>query len=142
MARAIPILIVAAGIGLIGYSATKNDNAADRARSDPIANAEAKKRWSEIDRQEQVRKISIKKCTWHKGGFNNVMIATFALQNNNSFGVKDIVVRCEHYAPSGTLIYTNTRTIYQAIKPMSSITVRDFNMGADSHPSCAIIVRG
>jgi hypothetical protein len=57
------------------------------------------------------------------------MIGTFALRNTNPFAVKDIVITCQHFAPSGTLIDSNTRTVYQAIKPKASITVADFNMG-------------
>jgi hypothetical protein len=79
MARTIPVLIVAAIVGLIGYGATRSDNPANQVRYDPIKNAEAKKNWAETDHREQVGNIAIKKWTWHKGGFDNVMIATFTL---------------------------------------------------------------
>jgi hypothetical protein len=64
-----------------------------------------------------------------KAGFNNVMIGTFSVRNTNPFAVKDIVIICQHFAPSGTLIDSNTRTVYQAIKPKASLTVANFNMG-------------
>jgi hypothetical protein len=96
---------------------------------DPVANAAAAKRWAERDRLDQVANVKILKWSWKKGGFNNVMIGTFTLQNTNDFGVKDIVISCKHFAPSGTLIDSNTRTVYQAIKSKGSLTVKDFNMG-------------
>jgi hypothetical protein len=95
----------------------------------PAANAIATKRWAESDKQDQLAAIKIEKWSWKKAGFDNVMIGTFTIKNANDFGVKDIVLNCQHYAPSGTLIDSNVRTIYQAIKPKSSITIKDFNMG-------------
>jgi hypothetical protein len=54
---------------------------------------------------------------WRKEGFGNVMEADFTLQNRATVAVKDIEIRCEHYAPSGTKIDRNTRTIYETLKP-------------------------
>jgi len=97
------------------------------------ANAEANARNAEIDRyiaeQNRILNVKIQKWTWKKGGFDNVMIASFTLKNENDFGVKDVVISCDHFAPSGTLIDRNTKTIYQAIKAKSAISVKDVNMG-------------
>jgi hypothetical protein len=70
------------------------------------------------------------------------MIGTFTIKNTNDFGVKDVVILCEHFAPSGTLIDRNTKTIYQSIKPKSAVTIRDFSMGflhtQAAKSSCAV----
>jgi hypothetical protein len=132
------ILIIVAGVFLfVAFSTSRGPSSAvvptatggiapDKS---PAANAIATKRWAESDRQDQIGAIKIEKWSWKKAGFNNVMIGTFTIKNANDFVIKDIVLNCQHYAPSGTLIDSNVRTIYQAIKPKSSITIKDFNMG-------------
>ncbi|HEX3117195.1 MAG TPA: hypothetical protein VHQ48_17130 [Bradyrhizobium sp.] len=112
-----------------GVHKSEIEHKTDPPDKSPAANAIAIKRWAASDRQDQIAAIKIEKWSWKKGGFDSVMIGTFTIKNSNDFGVKDIVLNCEHFAPSGTLIDSNTRTVYQSIKPKSSITVRDFNMG-------------
>jgi hypothetical protein len=73
--------------------------------------------------------VQISQFSWRKDGFGNVMTATFRLRNTNSFAVKDVVVRCVHSAPSGTKVDSNTRTIYEIIKPKAEFLARDVNMG-------------
>lgn len=83
------------------------------------------------------------KFTWQKGGFDNVMLATFTIHNRSSLNVKDVTIRCEHSAPSGTVIDSNTRTIYQTVLAGKKRTVRDINMGfihsQAVRSSCSII---
>ncbi len=67
--------------------------------------------------------------SWKTGGFDNIMLATFVVRNNNDFAVKDITIRCNHSAKSGTEIDSNTKTIYETIDPKKKRTFRDFNMG-------------
>jgi hypothetical protein len=67
--------------------------------------------------------------SWSKGGFDNVMLATFVIKNNNDFPIKDITVKCTHSAKSGTEIDSNTHTIYDTIKPHKKRTFREVNMG-------------
>jgi zinc ribbon protein len=67
--------------------------------------------------------------TWNKDGFGSVMVAKFVLRNNNDFPVKDIKIKCTHYAKSGTVIDSNTRVVYDVIKAKSRKTINDFNMG-------------
>ncbi|GMO40837.1 hypothetical protein [Bradyrhizobium sp. TM233] len=101
----------------------------DRSQANKVAEA----RNTDVDRyiaqQQRLLSVKISKFSWQKGGFDNVMLATLTIENTNDFAVKDVDVRCEHTANSGTLIDANTRTIYEAIKPKSSKTVRGFNMG-------------
>jgi hypothetical protein len=123
------LVVFALIVFAIGYGATKNDSASPSSRYDPVANTEAKRRWAVSDHRDQANNITIEKWSWHKGGFDNVMIATFTLRNTNDVAVKDIVISCEHLAPSGTTIDTSTRTVYEAIKPKASKTIKNFNMG-------------
>jgi hypothetical protein len=80
--------------------------------------------------------------SWSKGGFESVMMVNFVFTNASSHPVKDIEVRCDHYAPSGTVIDHNTRTVYEVVPAHGKKRVRDFNMGfihsQVSSSSCAI----
>lgn len=71
--------------------------------------------------------VVIDKMNVSKDGL--IFKATFTLKNNNIFDVKDIEVRCDHTAKSGTVIDHNIRTIYEIVKAHGTKTVRDFNMG-------------
>lgn len=69
------------------------------------------------------------KFDWGKASDGMVMLANFTFKNNNDFAVKDLTVTCNHHANSGTVIDSNTRTIYEMIKPKATKAVRNFNMG-------------
>ncbi len=62
-----------------------------------VANAAATARQAEIDRHiaTENRRLSVKitKWSWKKGGFDAVMLATFTIQNTNTFPVKDLKMR-------------------------------------------------
>ncbi len=44
-------------------------------------------------------------------------------------GSKDVTITCTHYAPSGTKIDSNTRTIYEIIPAGRALRVTNFDMG-------------
>lgn len=67
--------------------------------------------------------------TCGKGGFDNVMIANFSIKNPTQYRFKDVQVKCTHFAPSGTAIDSNTRTIYQLVEAKSTKVIPDMNMG-------------
>jgi hypothetical protein len=67
--------------------------------------------------------------TWQKGGFENVMVADFTVENPTQYRFKDFEIKCTHSAPSGTVIDSNTKTVYQTVEPTSSKVVKDMNMG-------------
>lgn len=73
--------------------------------------------------------ITAKITKWYKGGFDNVMIADILIDNQSNHDIKDIKVTCIHSAKSGTLIDSNTRTIYDVVKAKSKKKFRKFNMG-------------
>ncbi|EKO3534170.1 zinc ribbon domain-containing protein [Vibrio fluvialis] len=67
--------------------------------------------------------------TWRKEGFGSVMEADFKINNNSGEDIKDIKIKCDHYAPSETKIDSNSRTIYEVIKANSKRSFKNFNMG-------------
>ena len=73
--------------------------------------------------------IKLTDFKWRKGGFNNVMIATFTIENDNPFTIKDIDVTCDIAAQSGTVLGHSAKTIYQIFPAKDRKIVRDFNMG-------------
>lgn len=66
---------------------------------------------------------------WEKSGFGNVMLANLTVVNDSDFAVKDLTIRCTHYAASGTQIDSNTRTIFDIVPPRSRKVFPRFNMG-------------
>jgi hypothetical protein len=66
---------------------------------------------------------------WRKGGFDNVMIATFTIENDSHLPIKDINISCELTGESGTVLGHTSNTIYQLVPANAHKTVSDFNMG-------------
>lgn len=64
-----------------------------------------------------------------KGGFDNVMIVDFKVNNENEFPIKDFTITCNHAAPSGTKLGSNTQKIYEVVKAKSTKRINNFNMG-------------
>ena len=67
--------------------------------------------------------------TWEKYANDALMRANFTFVNGNDFAIKDIEVRCNHVAKSGTKIDSNTRTIYETIGPGETKQFKNFEMG-------------
>ena len=57
------------------------------------------------------------------------MTANFTIDNPTAHSFKDFEITCNHYAPSGTKIDSNVRTIYEVVQAHSKKSVRNFNMG-------------
>jgi hypothetical protein len=57
------------------------------------------------------------------------MIADFTIKNPTRYRFKDFEIKCTHSAPSGTVIDSNTRTIYQTVQPTSTKVVKEMSMG-------------
>ncbi|WP_339713129.1 hypothetical protein [uncultured Sneathiella sp.] len=98
-----------------------------------------RKRW--LSKPETA--LQIVKWSWHKDGFDNIMMATFTIKNNATFNIKDAEITCNHSSPSGTEIDMNTRTIYEVFRAGTTRTIKDFNMGfihpQASKSSCEIV---
>lgn len=73
--------------------------------------------------------VKIVEFSWTKEAFGNIMELDITLKNELPFAVKDIEIRCDHYAPSGTKIDSNERTIFEVMQPGETRSFQDFNMG-------------
>lgn len=69
------------------------------------------------------------KFTWHRGGFDSVMLANFAVRNDGPTAAKDLEITCTHSANSGTVIDSNTRTVYEIVPAHGTKRMREFSMG-------------
>jgi hypothetical protein len=78
---------------------------------------------------EVLAKLRIGGLSWEKEGFGTIMKATFVVYNDSPVAVKDVVVTCKHAANSGTVIDSNTRTIYEIVDGKSYLSVVGVNMG-------------
>ena len=67
--------------------------------------------------------------TWQKSGFGSVMVADFTVTNPTTYGFKDVAIKYTHAAPSGTVIDSNTRTVYEIVPPKGKKRFRDVNIG-------------
>jgi hypothetical protein len=74
-------------------------------------------------------KVTIAAYNWTKGGFDSVMMLDFTVRNDNDYAIKDVTIRCEHSAKSGTNIVSNTRTIYERVPAHGALSKSKFNMG-------------
>lgn len=57
------------------------------------------------------------------------MEADFTVKNDGDKDIKDLEIKCRHYAKSGTEIDSNTRTIYDVVKAHSVKKFKKVNMG-------------
>jgi hypothetical protein len=81
------------------------------------------------DMQIVRQNFTLERFSWRKEAFDTIMIADFTFNNKNSFDIKDVDVKCDDSAESGTIIDTNDRVIYQLFRGNSKHTVDGFNMG-------------
>jgi hypothetical protein len=88
--------------------------------------------------------IKILSYSASKGGFDNVMILTMKLRNDNSFAVKDFQIVCANYAPSGTELPASFGTLYEKLEPGEIKAFKKINLGLmppdSSSYKCAIAV--
>lgn len=64
-----------------------------------------------------------------KGGFGNVLLMDLTIRNYGLSHLKDFVVHCEHSGPSGTVMDSNTLTLYQMVEAGQTRRFREINMG-------------
>lgn len=78
-------------------------------------------------RDEAMAQTTISAFTWSTDGM--IMTANFTIKNDGPKDIKDVEIKCRHSAASGTVIDSNTRTIYDIVKSHSTKRFRNFNMG-------------
>lgn len=96
--------------------------AAERAEKARIEALERARRRPELQ-------MELSGLSWGKDGFGTVMTLSFTVSNKNAFDVKDFTIKCTHTGPSGTVIDSNTRTLFEVVKAGSRRSFRNFNMG-------------
>jgi hypothetical protein len=87
------------------------------------------KRSFEVSSKEVIKEKLKLDSTWRKGGFDLIMMADFTIENSSEYDIKDIKIKCVHYSNSGTEIDSNSDTIYEIVKSLSTRFFYDFNMG-------------
>ena len=122
------LLVLASLGGMAGHStdgsvspSAARDSSTDWAHLDPVT--------GQPDRKADQLNAVILGFTWEKGGFDDIMFADFTLRNIASYAVKDVEITCNFFAPSGTKIDSNTRTIYELVPANSTKKVKHFDMG-------------
>ena len=73
--------------------------------------------------------ITLTDINWAKEGFGIVVIASFTLKNTSQIDFKDIMIKCEFYAASGTMIDQSHKTVYEIIKSNKTKRIKGFNLG-------------
>jgi len=81
------------------------------------------------DPKNAIRPLITLDFDWEKGGFDNVMIATFLINNKSDRDIRDITIICDHAAKSGTKLNSNIKTIYEIVKAHNKKRIKNFNMG-------------
>ena len=132
----IATVVVLAGVVLyaIGRSNSKQPSTASYDR-------DAARRSALLREQDTIAAVSIKSMNWHQS--YSVMTATFVFENKSEYDVRDVKVRCLHLGPSGTMIDSSERRIYEIVPAGGQKTVRSFNMGfirnQATTTSCSIV---
>lgn len=83
---------------------------------------------SEDPREILLRDVKLD-FNWSKSGFGSVMVADFVIRNPTQYRFKDFEIKCTHSASSGTVIDSNTHTIYEIVQPKSTKVIKGMNMG-------------
>lgn len=76
-----------------------------------------------------VSSLSLENIQWHTDGFGTVMMLDATVKNSGARSVKDVKIKCDSFAKSGTKIDTNTKVVYDIFPAKKTTKVKDFNMG-------------
>ena len=119
-------VIATGAVALVYYGSQRasTDNNANATPSTSPAEAQ-----QQAARRNPEKFLEITKFSWSKEGFGAFMHASFTIKNSSALDIKDVSIRCTHHAPSGTVIDSNERTIYEIVKANSTRSFREFNMG-------------
>jgi hypothetical protein len=66
---------------------------------------------------------------WTKSTIGSILVVNFTVHNKNVFSVKDIAITCLTSAPSGTILGSIDRVVYQRVEPGETKHIDDFTMG-------------
>ena len=82
-----------------------------------------------LSKSQILANFRVNAFSWQKAGFGAIMIARFTIHNDNPMPLKDIEVTCSSSGPSGSVIDTNSRTVYDIVNQKSFLQIDDLNMG-------------
>ena len=84
----------------------------------------------QVDQQAQaVAALQMTEVSWHKRGWNDMMLLNATVQNSGKRDVKDIKVVCDHVSDNETKAAGNPATIYGPFPAGKSKSIREFDMG-------------
>jgi DNA-directed RNA polymerase subunit RPC12/RpoP len=66
---------------------------------------------------------------WEASGFGNIAVIGGTIKNDGPTAVKDLQIKCEGFAASGTKIDTNKRPLYQLVEAGKTVKFSKLNMG-------------
>jgi len=124
MSGCLTIFLIVFGVAVLGHMFSSKSPDGTASTSDSRVSAPAPPDPKQVALSEAKLDFS-----WSKGGFDTVMLADFVIHNNSEYTIKDIEIQCQHYAKSGTNIDSNTRTIFDIVKPHSKKGFPQFSMG-------------
>jgi hypothetical protein len=125
------------GAALIALVAIVLNRRIDRQNHDPVFRAQQEQIALEAQRESEKNKafsnpelaMSLTGMKWETGAFDTILLASFTIENRNTFPVKDIMVRCSLRAPSGTNLGSADHTIYEIVAPRAKRRFVNVNMG-------------
>jgi hypothetical protein len=110
------------GIAVAGTATATQGTDPVPASKAPIAKA--------ADQQAQlVTALHLSEVSWHKGGFNDIMMLNATVQNTGKRDVKDIKVVCDHSSNGVSTVASNSATIYGPFPAGKSKVIHEFDMG-------------
>lgn len=117
--------------------------ASPAAESTPATKPAAEQKWHPAwTHYMAMQSTSITKFHGYKDESGLVLYENLTIKNDGPAAVKDIAIKCDDFAPSGTAIDSNERTIYEIVPAHKTRTFYRFNMGfinpQSSASSCVI----
>jgi hypothetical protein len=99
---------------------------------------------SKAEQQAQVvAALQMSEISWHRGGFNDIMMLNATVQNTGKRDVKDIKVVCDPGSDGGSKVQSNSATIYGPFPAGKSKLIHEFDMGVvhdqAKGTSCSIV---
>jgi hypothetical protein len=88
-----------------------------------------KGKYNPVDTTKTTSRAYILDNGWYVSGFGTVAIHDFTITNNHDMDISDITVQCIYWAPSGTIIDKNRKTVYQVIPAGKKKRIKEFSMG-------------
>ena len=96
-----------------------------------VGTAMAAQTSKQAEQQAQaVAALQMTEVSWHKGGWNDMMMFDATVQNTGKRDVRDIKVVCDHLSSNHTKAASNAATIYGPFAAGKSKAIRNFDMGS------------